>query len=88
MENNELNKIGVVIHPFLFRQSVKVYHNGEVTHVEQVPMNEVAETIERLSNEYITNEIDLAGPAAFTKKVKEKLVNTTTFNKNLAINLY
>lgn len=82
------NRIAVTIHPFLFRQNIKIYHNGEVTHTEQVPFNEVPATIERLSNEYVVNDVDIAGAPAFTKKVKDKLFNSTTFNRSLKINLY
>ena len=82
------NRIAVTIHPFMLYQKVCVYHNGNCTYSEEVPLPKVEETIQKLSNDFLVTEIDLAGAKSFTKKIKNNLSNNTQFNKNIPINLY
>ena len=82
------NRIVVTIHPFILYQKVCVYHDGQCTYSEKVPLSKVDETIQRLSNDFLVSEIDLAGAKNFTKRIKNNLSNNTQFDKNIPINIY
>jgi len=82
------NRIVVTIHPFMLYQKVCVYHNGNCTYTEEVPLLKIEDTIRKLSQEYLVSEIDLAGAKSFTKKIKTNLSDCTQFNTSIPINIY
>lgn len=82
------NRIVVTIHPFILFQKICVYHDGKCTYTEEVPLPKVEETIQKLSENFLVTEIDLAGAKGFTRKIKNNLSNNTKFDKNIPINIY
>lgn len=85
-----MKKIITIIKPFDFQQFVGVYEDGEQVCMYNVPMDRLQDRIPEFAEFYDVEEIDIAGPKAFTSKVKEDVeqYNITKYSeRKLTINL-
>lgn len=74
MENNH---IVIYIRPFVVKQEINVYQNGECKKQTKCTLDELTNTIITLAKEYNINNIDFAGDGGhiYGLQVKEDLIN-------------
>lgn len=85
-----MKKIITIVKPFDKMQYIHVYEDGECLFNQGIPMESIEERIPEIATQYGISEIDIAGPKAFTQKLKEEIekYNLTQYKDNrLTINL-
>lgn len=86
----KLDRIVAIVRPFDKIQYVHIYRDGECQYNYSIPMDQFNERLIELSELYNLSTIDIAGPKAFTQKLKDDIekYNITKYSENkLEINL-
>ncbi len=82
-----MKKIIGIIHPFDIYQTFYVYEDGNKLEVVQTTIENIPDTVFRLSQVYDTYQVDLSGAERFNrgiiKQIKEK--ESTKYNNNKLI---
>ena len=82
-----MKKIIGIIHPFDIYQTFYVYEDGNKLEVVQTTIENIPDTVFRLSQAYDTYQVDLSGAERFNrgiiKQIKEK--ESTKYNNNKLI---
>ena len=79
-----MNHIVICVHPFIMRQEIDVYKNGECIEHKECSIEEIAEVSYSLCKKHDIHQIDYIGNKQYGKKIEEK-VNITKYN-NFTIN--
>ena len=79
-----MDHVAICVHPFIMRQEIDVYKNGECVEHKKCPIAEIADTCYALCKKHNVHQIDYAGNKQFGQKIEEK-VNLTKYD-NFAIN--
>ena len=79
-----MDHVAICVHPFIMRQEIDVYKNGECVEHKECPIAEIADTCYALCKKHNVHQIDYAGNKQFGQKIEEK-VNLTKYD-NFAIN--
>lgn len=79
-----MKKIVGILRPFLFKQQLFVYENGNKVDMVEVTMDEVAETVLGLCYSHAIREVDLTGPTKYSVKVRADIQNAeiAKYSKN------
>ena len=81
-----MDHVVVTIYPFIMRQEVSAYKNGEcIKHISCKTMKEVPEVCYALCKEYDIHKIDLAGIKEYCTRVKENICTATDYDNNFEI---
>jgi hypothetical protein len=86
----KLDRIVAIVRPFDKMQYVHIYRDGECQCSHGIPMDQFDERLTELAAQYNLSTIDIAGPEAFTQKLKDDIekYNITKYSENkLEINL-
>ena len=80
--------IGIKIHPFIFKQEVAVYQDGNCVRTIRCKLDDIEKTIVTLSDMYHINKVNLIEKNhMYSLKIKEHL-NTQYANKNLDVTIW
>ena len=84
-----MDHVVVAIHPFIMRQEVMAYVNGEcVKHVD-CDLREVDKICYDLCREFNIHQVDMAGNVELCEKIKYNILTTTRFDDfNIEIKFY
>ena len=82
-----MRKIIGIIHPFDLKQTFYVYEDGNKLDIVHTTIQEIPDTIFKLSNLYDTYQIDLSGSEQFAKGIIKKIQEQefTRYNENKLI---
>lgn len=85
-----MKKIIAIVKPFDKIQYIHIYEDGECLCSHGIPMDQFSEHLPELAAQYMTDEVDIAGPKTFTNKLKEEIetYSLTHYNdKQIKVNL-
>ncbi len=68
-----MRHILVIVYPFQVKQDIYVYEHGEQLEKVQCNLEELPETLSKLSIQYNMPNIEIYGAERFNKKVKKKV---------------
>ena len=75
------------IKPFIMQQEILVYKNGNCVKIGKCVMKNVPDAIYALEKSYGINNVDLAGPTAFTHKLRNDMLSMDKYS-NFNITVY
>ena len=79
-----MKKIVTIIKPFTYTQNIFVYEDGNKIDVISSSLDDLANNIFKLSEEYDINQVKLIGGSKFGKGIKSQVENAemAKYNKN------
>lgn len=83
-----MNHIVVCVHPFILRQEIDVYKNGECIEHKECPIREIAEISYSLCKKHNIHQIDYTGNQQYGKKIEEEIKLYKYNNFDIQFNYY
>ena len=82
-----MDHIVAIIHPFVLKQEIDVYRNGECVEVQQCDMKDIEEMCYALCKKYDIHQLDLHGNQIYGLHIKDKMAidKFSDFNINVDI---